>query len=399
MSERIGVTILGSTGSIGVSTLDVLQRHADRFRVVALTANRNVESLLQQCLTHEPDFAVMADPVAAERLHDRLRAVDRPVEVLAGAAGLERVAALPEVDQVMAAIVGAAGLLPTLAAARARKRVLLANKEALVMAGPLFMATVRERGAELLPIDSEHNAVFQCLPPAFSTAGLAAVGVRRILLTGSGGPFRVTPLERLPEVTPEQACAHPNWSMGRKISVDSATMMNKGLEVIEAHWLFDAPPERIEVVVHPQSVIHSMVEYEDGSVLAQLGNPDMRTPIAHALAWPRRMGSGVAFLDFARLGRLEFEAPDFARFPCLRLAFAALARGGTTPAILNAANEVAVQSFLERRIRFTDIAGVVEHVLERVSGHEADALAGILDDDARARAVARDWIAARAVEV
>ncbi|HHW77899.1 MAG TPA: 1-deoxy-D-xylulose-5-phosphate reductoisomerase [Xanthomonadaceae bacterium] len=399
MSERIGVTILGSTGSIGVSTLDVLQRHADRFRVVALTANRNVESLLQQCLTHEPDFAVMADPVAAERLHDRLRAVDRPVEVLAGAAGLERVAALPEVDQVMAAIVGAAGLLPTLAAARARKRVLLANKEALVMAGPLFMATVRERDAELLPIDSEHNAVFQCLPPEFSTAGLAAVGVRRILLTGSGGPFRVTPLERLPDVTPEQACAHPNWSMGRKISVDSATMMNKGLEVIEAHWLFDAPPERIEVVVHPRSVIHSMVEYEDGSVLAQLGNPDMRTPIAHALAWPRRMDSGVAFLDFARLGRLEFEAPDFARFPCLRLAFAALVRGGTTPAILNAANEVAVQAFLERRIRFTDIAVVVEHVLERVSGHEADALAGILDDDARARAVARDWIAARAAEV
>ena len=399
MSERIGVTILGSTGSIGVSTLDVLQRHADRFRVVALTANRNVESLLQQCLTHEPDFAVMADPVAAERLHDRLRAVDRPVEVLAGAAGLERVAALPEVDQVMAAIVGAAGLLPTLAAARARKRVLLANKEALVMAGPLFMATVRERDAELLPIDSEHNAVFQCLPPEFSTAGLAAVGVRRILLTGSGGPFRVTPLERLPDVTPEQACAHPNWSMGRKISVDSATMMNKGLEVIEAHWLFDAPPEQIEVVVHPRSVIHSMVEYEDGSVLAQLGNPDMRTPIAHALAWPRRMDSGVAFLDFARLGRLEFEAPDFARFPCLRLAFAALARGGTTPAILNAANEVAVQAFLERRIRFTDIAVVVEHVLERVSGHEADALAGILDDDARARAVARDWIAARAAEV
>ncbi len=399
MSERIGVTILGSTGSIGVSTLDVLQRHADRFRVVALTANRNVESLLQQCLTHEPDFAVMADPVAAERLHDRLRAVDRPVEVLAGAAGLERVAALPEVDQVMAAIVGAAGLLPTLAAARARKRVLLANKEALVMAGPLFMATVRERGAELLPIDSEHNAVFQCLPPEFSTAGLAAVGVRRILLTGSGGPFRVTPLERLPDVTPEQACAHPNWSMGRKISVDSATMMNKGLEVIEAHWLFDAPPEQIEVVVHPRSVIHSMVEYEDGSVLAQLGNPDMRTPIAHALAWPRRMDSGVAFLDFARLGRLEFEAPDFARFPCLRLAFAALVRGGTTPAILNAANEVAVQAFLERRIRFTDIAVVVEHVLERVSGHEADALAGILDDDARARAVARDWIAARAAEV
>lgn len=399
MSERIGVTILGSTGSIGVSTLDVLQRHADRFRVVALTANRNVESLLQQCLTHEPDFAVMADPVAAERLHDRLRAVDRPVEVLAGAAGLERVAVLPEVDQVMAAIVGAAGLLPTLAAARARKRVLLANKEALVMAGPLFMATVRERGAELLPIDSEHNAVFQCLPPEVSTAGLAAVGVRRILLTGSGGPFRVTPLKRLPEVTPEQACAHPNWSMGRKISVDSATMMNKGLEVIEAHWLFDAPPERIEVVVHPRSVIHSMVEYEDGSVLAQLGNPDMRTPIAHALAWPRRISSGAKFLDFSRLARLEFQAPDLGRFPCLRLAFTALAAGGTMPAILNAANEVAVQAFLERRIRFTDIAAVVEHVLERGVSRAADALAPILEDDALARNAANEWLAARAAEV
>ena len=399
MNGRIGVAILGSTGSIGVSTLDVLQRHADRFQVVALTAHRDVETLFQQCLIHEPAYAVMADLDCAGMLRDRLQSAGRSVEVLAGAVGLERVAALPEVGYVMAAIVGAAGLLPTLAAARAGKRVLLANKEALVMAGPLFMATVRERDAELLPIDSEHNAVFQCLPPEFSTAGLAAVGVRRILLTGSGGPFRVTPLERLPDVTPEQACAHPNWSMGRKISVDSATMMNKGLEVIEAHWLFDAPPEQIEVVVHPRSVIHSMVEYEDGSVLAQLGNPDMRTPIAHALAWPRRMGSGVAFLDFARLGRLEFEAPDFARFPCLRLAVAALVRGGTTPAILNAANEVAVQAFLERRIRFTDIAVVVEHVLERVSGHEADALAGILDDDARARAVARDWIAARAAEV
>ena len=399
MKARAGVAILGSTGSIGISTLDVLRRHADRFRVVALTAHRDVEVLLEQCLAFEPDYAVMADETAAERLRDRLRAADRPVEVLAGAAGLERVAALPEVDQVMAAIVGAAGLLPTLAAARAGKRLLLANKEALVMAGPLFVAAVRDRGAELLPIDSEHNAVFQCLPPDFATAGLESCGVRRILLTGSGGPFRATPLNQLAEATPEQACAHPNWRMGRKISVDSATMMNKGLEVIEAHWLFDALPEQIEVVVHPQSVIHSMVEYRDGSVLAQLGCPDMRTPIAHALAWPGRMDSGVAFLDFARLATLEFQPPDFARFPALRLAFAALAAGGTAPAILNAANEVAVQAFLDRRIRFTAIPAVVERTLEQVAGRAAATLATILDDDARARAAAGERVAALAVEV
>ena len=398
MNARIGVTILGSTGSIGVSTLDVLRRHADWFRVVALTAYRDVEGLFQQCLSYEPDYAVMADPDAAEQLRDRLRAAGRPVEVLAGAASLERVAALPEAAYVMAAIVGAAGLLPTLAAARAGKRVLLANKEALVMAGPLFMAVVREYGAELLPIDSEHNAVFQCLPPDFAAEGLDAVGVRHILLTGSGGPFRMTSLDQLPNVTPDQACAHPNWRMGRKISVDSATMMNKGLEVIEAHWLFAAPPERIEVVIHPQSVIHSMVEYEDGSVLAQLGNPDMRTPIAHALAWPRRLASGVAFLDFARLGKLEFQAPDFARFPCLRLAFAALDAGGAAPAILNAANEVAVQAFLDQRIRYTDIAAVVEQTLERVSPRGVNTLATILAADAQARAMAGEQIAARALK-
>ena len=398
MSGRAGVTILGSTGSIGTNTLDVVQRHADRFRVVALTANQNVEGLFRQCVIHEPDFAVMADPEAAERLSDRLRSAGRPVEVLAGVAGLERVAALPVTDCVMAAIVGAAGLLPTLAAARAGKRVLLANKEALVMAGSLFVAAVRQGGAELLPIDSEHNAIFQCLPPGFAAEGLDATGVRRILLTGSGGPFRVTPLDRLPDATPEQACAHPNWSMGRKISVDSATMMNKGLEVIEAHWLFGAAPARIEVVVHPQSVVHSMVEYRDGSVLAQLGHPDMRTPIAHALAWPHRMASGAAFLDFFRL-QLEFQAPDFARFPCLRLAFAALEAGGTAPAILNAANEVAVRAFLERRIRFTEIAVVVERALERVVPRAADALAPILEADALARSAAGEWVAARALEV
>ena len=398
MSERIGVTILGSTGSIGVNTLDVLRRHPDRFRVVALTAHQDVETLLQQCLNCEPEYAVMADPKAADRLRGRLRAAGRPVEVLAGGEGLEQVAALPEVAYVMAAIVGAAGLLPTLAAARAGKRVLLANKEALVMAGPLFMEAVREHGAELLPIDSEHNAVFQCLPPGFAADGLEACGVRRILLTGSGGPFRITPLEQLPDVTPDQACAHPNWRMGRKISVDSATMMNKGLEVIEAHWLFAAPPDCIEVVIHPQSVIHSMVEYQDGSVLAQLGHPDMRTPIAHALAWPQRLASGVTALDFTRLAPLEFQAPDFARFPCLRLAFAALDAGGTAPAILNAANEIAVQTFLDQRLRFTDIAAVVEWTLERVSPQGVNTLATILADDARARVVAGEWIAARAAE-
>lgn len=399
MSARIGVTLLGSTGSIGVSTLDVLRRHADGFRVVALTAHRDVEGLFQQCVEFDPAYAVMADVDAAEHLRDRLQAAGRAVEVLAGMTGLEQVAALPETGYVMAAIVGAAGLLPTLAAARAGKRVLLANKEALVMAGPLFMAAVHEYGAELLPIDSEHNAVFQCLPSHFMTAGLDAVGVRRILLTGSGGPFRTTPLEFLSAVTLDQACAHPNWRMGRKISVDSATMMNKGLEVIEAHWLFGAPPSRIEVVVHPQSVIHSMVEYEDGSVLAQLGNPDMRTPIAHALAWPQRLASGVAFLDFTRLAPLEFQEPDLVRFPCLRLAFAALEVGGTAPTILNAANEVAVQAFLEQRIRFTAIAAVVRHTLEQVSTHAVASLEAILAADALARATAIEWIIAQTSEV
>ncbi|MEI2740941.1 MAG: 1-deoxy-D-xylulose-5-phosphate reductoisomerase [Candidatus Competibacter sp.] len=399
MNGLIGVTVLGSTGSIGVSTLDVVRRHPDRFRVAALTAHRNVEGLIQQCLTHRPAFAVMADPAAAARLEDRLRALGEPTEVLAGAAGLRHVAAMAETDYVMAAIVGAAGLLPTLAAARAGKRVLLANKEALVMAGALFVAAVREGGAELLPIDSEHNAIFQCLPVGFDGADAGRSGVRRIVLTGSGGPFRTAALERLPEMTPDQACAHPNWNMGRKISVDSATMMNKGLEVIEAHWLFGVASEQIEVVVHPQSVVHSMVEYEDGSVLAQLGNPDMRTPIAHALAWPRRLASGAAFLDFFQLRPLEFQPPDFNRFPCLRLAFAALAAGGTGPAILNAANEVAVRAFLERKIRFTDIASVVEHVQGRVARRAADTLEWILEDDASARAEADGWIAARALEV
>lgn len=392
-SGRTGVAILGSTGSIGVSTLAVLSRHRERFRPVALSAHRDVAGLLAQCLAHEPDYAVMADPAAAEQLRAGLRAAGRPVEVLAGVAGLERIATLPEAAYVMAAIVGAAGLRPTLAAAQAGKRVLLANKEALVMAGPLFMAAVRQHGAELLPIDSEHNAIFQCLPLNFAATTLENLGVRRLLLTGSGGPLRTTPLAQLPEVTPEQACAHPNWRMGRKISVDSATMMNKGLEAIEAHWLFAAPPERIEIVMHPQSVIHSMVEYADGSVLAQLAQPDMRTPIAHALAWPSRLESGTEFVDFARLPPLEFAPPDWERFPCLRLACAALATGGAAPVVLNAANEVAVAAFLERRIRYTAIAPVVEHALERVSEGAVNTLAAVLAVDAQARAAATARIA------
>ena len=393
MSSPAGVVILGATGSVGVSTLEVLSRHPDRFRPLALSAQRNVAGLLAQCLKYEPDYAVMADPDAAEQLQAGLRAAGRSITVLADAAGLEQIAALPTATHVMAAIVGAAGLGPTLAAARAGKRVLLANKEALVMAGPLFMTAVRDAGAELLPIDSEHNAIFQCLPPHFGTTTLAALGVRRLLLTGSGGPFRTTPLEQLPAVTPEQACAHPNWQMGRKISVDSATMMNKGLEVIEAHWLFSAPRDQIDVVVHPQSVIHSMVEYVDGSVLAHLAQPDMRIPIAHALAWPHRLASGADFVDFTRLRPLDFTPPDWQRFPCLRLAFAALAAGGSAPAILNAANEVAVAAFLKRRIRYTQIAEVVEHTLERVSGGAVNTLAAVLAADRQARAVATARIA------
>jgi 1-deoxy-D-xylulose-5-phosphate reductoisomerase len=380
----IGVTVLGSTGSIGKSTLDVLARHPARFRAVALTANRDVEALAAQCVSVRPDYAVMADAAAAAALRTRLAALGVPTRVLQGTEGLCAVCELPEARYVMAAIVGAAGLMPTLAAARAGKRVLLANKEALVMAGPLFMAAVRAGGAEVLPIDSEHNAVFQCLPPRFG-AGLEAIGVRRILLTASGGPFRSTPLEDLGSVTPEQACAHPNWSMGRKISVDSATMMNKGLEVIEAHWLFGADLDRIDVVLHPQSVVHSLVEYTDGSVLAQLGNPDMRTPIAHALGWPERLDSGVPSLNLVDVGRLDFEAPDDHRFPCLGLAYAALRQGGATPAVLNAANEVAVQAFLDGRLAFMAIPEVIDEVLGGVPATAPPDLEALLAVDAEAR--------------
>ncbi len=383
-----GVAILGSTGTIGVNTLDVVARHPDRFRVVALTANTDDARLAAQCERWRPACAVMADPAAARRLAARLADSAPEVAVLAGVAGLEEVAALPEVSCVMAGIVGAAGLLPTLAAARAGKRVLLANKEALVMSGRLFLDTVRRHGAEILPIDSEHNAIFQCMPRDFDR-GLDSVGVRRILLTASGGPFRNRPADSLERVTPEEACAHPNWVMGRKISVDSATMMNKGLEVVEACWLFDTTPERVEVLVHPQSVIHSMVEYQDGSVLAQLGNPDMRTPIAHALAWPDRVDSGVPSLDLVAIARLDFERPDPERFPCLRLACEAARAGGTAPAILNAANEIAVEAFLDRRLRFTDIPRVIEGVLAAVPLRPADEVDVILEDDRRAREVGR----------
>ncbi|MGZ5102142.1 MAG: 1-deoxy-D-xylulose-5-phosphate reductoisomerase, partial [Usitatibacter sp.] len=357
------LAILGSTGSVGASTLDVVARHASRFEVVALAAGKNDAVLLAQCIAHRPRFAVLADADAAERLRRALAQRGLPTEVSSGPEALERIVALAEVDAVMASIVGAAGLPATLAAARAGKDVLLANKEALVMSGALFMAAVAKGGGLLLPIDSEHSAVFQALPRGFACGRegeLERAGVRRILLTASGGPFRTTPLERLARVTPSQACAHPNWVMGPKISVDSATMMNKGLEVIEAHWLFGAALETIEVVVHPQSVIHSMVEYRDGSVMAQLGAPDMRTPIACALAWPERIEAGVAPLDFANLGSLEFERVDPQRFPCVRLAIEAIRRGGTAPAALNAANEIAVESFLAGRLAITGIPEVIE---------------------------------------
>lgn len=387
----IGVTILGSTGTIGVNTLDVLSRHPQRFRVVALTAHGNVERLAEQCRRFRPDYAVMVSSDGAARLEALLDGSGLPTRVLAGEEALVRVVELDATRYVMAGIVGAAGLLPTLAAARAGKRVMLANKEALVMSGRLFMDVVSASGAELLPIDSEHNAVFQCMPADFSR-GLGDVGVERILLTASGGPFRTYSAEDMAAVTPEQACAHPNWVMGRKISVDSATMMNKGLEVIEACWLFGTDADRVDVVLHPQSVIHSMVSYSDGSVLAQLGHPDMRTPIAHALAWPQRLPSGVDPLDIVAVGQLDFERPDPARFPCLRLAYDAFTAGGTATAVLNAANEVAVEAFLDSRLPFTEIPGIIEHTLERAPPGPADDLEQILEADGAARALARERI-------
>ena len=392
----IGVCVLGSTGSVGISTLDVLAQHPQRYRAVALTANRDAEGMERQCRRHRPRYAVMADAREADKLRKLMAGMSDPPEVLSGPQALVDVAALPEVAYVMAAIVGAAGLAPTLAAARAGKRVLLANKEALVVSGEILMRAAADGGATLLPIDSEHNAVFQCLPPDYGR-GLKAVGVERILLTASGGPFRNTPVEKLAAVTPAQACAHPNWEMGRKISVDSATMMNKGLEVIEACWLFGTRPERVQVVLHPQSVIHSLVQYVDGSVLAQLGNPDMRTPIAHALAWPERMSSGVAPLDLIAVQRLDFEPPDARRFPCLDLAYEAARAGGASPAILNAANEVAVAAFLEGRIGFTEIAAVVAGTLDRFPGVAdwAGELDQMMEADRRARAIAEQSLTMR----
>jgi len=391
-TTRQKLTILGATGSIGVSTLDVVGRHPDRYEVVALTGNSRIDALQEQCLRHRPRYAVVGREADATDLARRLRAAGLATEVLAGPQALEFVAALPEVDAVMAAIVGAAGLQPTLAAVRAGKRVLLANKEALVMAGELFMAEVRAHGAVLLPIDSEHNAVFQSLPADYA-GDPARAGVSHLLLTASGGPFRAAPLERLRAVTPDEACAHPNWSMGRKISVDSATMMNKGLEVIEAHWLFDVAPDQIQVVIHPQSVIHSLVQYVDGSVLAELGNPDMRTPIAHALAWPERIAAGVAPLDLAAVAQLNFEQPDLERFPCLALAYRALRAGGNAPTVLNAANEIAVAAFLEGGLPFLAIADVIAATLDALPVAAVPDLTAILAADARARAVAQDLVA------
>ena len=387
----IGVTVLGSTGSIGVNTLDVISRHTDKYRVVALTANLDVEKILGQCQEFKPDYAVMADEAAAESLSGKLRNLGLETRVLSGSEGLVTVATLPETDAVMAAIVGAAGLLPSLAAANAGKRILLANKEALVMSGQIFMDAVKKNNATLLPVDSEHNAIFQSMPAGYA-GDMQAAGIRQILLTASGGPFRQCDPSELEAVTPEQACAHPNWVMGRKISVDSATMMNKGLELIEAHWLFNAEPGQIQVVIHPQSVIHSLVDYVDGSVLAQLGSPDMRTPIANALAWPERIDAGVEKLNLFEVARLDFETPDFERFPCLRLAYEALGMGGTASAIMNAANEVAVDAFLNLQLKFTAIASVVEQTLKAVQSGSAVSLDQVLDADREARVFAKSLI-------
>ncbi len=385
------ITVLGSTGSIGVSTLDVIARHPEQLRVYALAAHSSVDAMLAQCIAHRPRFAVMVAAQAAESLRERLPG-DLPTEVLQGEEGLAQVATASQVDVVMAAIVGAAGLPSTLAAARAGKTLLLANKESLVMGGHLLMAAVRDAGARLLPIDSEHNAIFQCMP-VDDAATPSLKGVSKVLLTASGGPFRNWTVEQMAAATPEQACAHPNWSMGRKISVDSASLMNKGLEFIEACWIFDLAPEQIEVVVHPQSIIHSMVQYLDGSVLAQMGHPDMRTPIAYGLGWPERLTAGVAPLDLVATARLDFEAPDETRFPCLRLAREAVSRGGTAMAVCNAANEVAVAAFLAGNIPFTGIPAVIEATLERAQVVEPTSLSVVETADAEARNLAAEQVA------
>ncbi|UTH73466.1 1-deoxy-D-xylulose-5-phosphate reductoisomerase [Chromobacterium sp. IIBBL 290-4] len=393
MSKPQGITVLGATGSVGCNTLDVISRHPERYRVVALTAHRQLDKLFEQACRFRPEYLVVADEASALALQARLASSGVVAEVLHGPEALIQVATLPQVDAVMAAIVGSAGLPSALAAACAGKRILLANKESLVVAGRLFMDAVRAGGAQLLPVDSEHSAIFQSLPADYA-GDPDASGIRNIILTASGGPFRSRSAQEMLNVTPEDACRHPNWSMGRKISVDSATLMNKGLEVIEARWLFNVAPSRIQVAVHPQSVIHSMVQYKDGSVLAQLGSPDMRTPIACALAWPERIEAGVESLDFFSLSDLSFEKPDLQRFPCLRLAFDALETGGDAPAVLNAANEAAVAAFLDGRLRFVDIAKVVEETMAGVSAAASDTLEALLAKDAEARRFAEGRVAA-----
>ena len=385
------ITILGATGTIGANTLNVISQHPNRFATYALTANNNDAALYKLCIEYKPVYAVLLDEAAAERLRLQLKAFGSSTEVMCGMSALEYVSSHPEVDAVMAAIVGAAGLIPAIAAANAGKRILLANKETLVMAGNLFMQAVKQGGATLLPIDSEHNAIFQVMP-ARVDGNLIDSGIKKILLTASGGPFRKFSQPELEEVSLEQALNHPNWVMGPKITIDSATLMNKGLEVIEARWLFNAKPSEIEVVVHPQSVIHSMVEYVDGSVLAQLGNPDMRTPIAYALGYPERLQSGVGSLDLFKIGQLDFEAPDTNKFPCLRLAYEALKLGGNAAAILNAANEIAVESFIQKTIKFTDIPRLIEFVLNKSIIKEVSDLNMLIDTDAAARDSAREWL-------
>ena len=389
MAEQL--TILGATGSIGVSTLDIVALHPDKYRIFALTGFSQINQLFLQCERFLPLFAVVADEASALLLQRQLNDKKIKTQVLFGADSLVFVAEHNDVNTVVAAIVGAAGLLPTMAAVKKGKKVLLANKESLVMAGGLFMAAVAENGAQLLPVDSEHNAIFQCLPVGYST--LAQAGISRLLLTGSGGPFRTLPRDQLNNITPEQACAHPNWSMGKKISVDSATMMNKGLEFIEACWLFGAEVNQIDVVIHPQSIVHSMVEYLDGSVLCQMGKPDMRTPIAHCLGWPQRIESGVNKLDFTRMSQLEFFAPDFERFPCLKIAMDAMRMGGTYPAVINAANEEAVAAFLEGRLAFVDISRVVDWVADKYQGREPSQLLDVIAADSEARALAQQHMA------
>ncbi len=390
------LTLLGSTGSIGCSTLDVVRHNPDRFSITALVAGKNVTRMLEQCLEFTPRFAVMDDEVSARQLNAELQQRGCPTQVMSGQQAACEMAALDDVDQVMAAIVGAAGLVPTLAAIRAGKTVLLANKESLVTCGRLFMDAVKESGAQLLPVDSEHNAIFQSLPETIQQnlgyADLEQNGVSSILLTGSGGPFRETPMSELASMTPDQACRHPNWSMGRKISVDSATMMNKGLEYIEARWLFNASARQMEVIIHPQSVIHSMVRYQDGSVLAQLGEPDMRTPIAHTMAWPERVSSGANALDFCKLSALSFAEPDYERYPCLKLAIDAFAQGQAATTALNAANEVTVSAFLASAIRFTDIAALNLSVLEQMALSEPQSIDEVLVVDRLAREVAQKQV-------